>query len=558
MLGFDETTDVMIKESDTHKSVKMTRKDSPLFAEDVQECKLRQEPCCNCRKVDSKHGHAESLDALPQETQNCINASTKVQCNSSRVANIEEALNEKIAYKLLQEVMNDYNNVASQQVHSTKPVPGKKTNVSNVPQDTTKPSSSKQSCTAAPSASAGAHMLIKKFSYSNMPKKFKELVTPADFYDIVKKELERCESTAVGKPMTSHGESSSQTPLQPAQIKVRTEISMPNHTTITTLKQVDEIPKPRMFKENLSKQPNESVIDDYEPIDENMTIAELIARQKQNPQKCAKAKKNDLDGLTAPREEASKSQKTPIMPKLHKAVLPKSRLKHSSSSQTSYEDVEHYRLTTPVNELVVHNVSSDEINSSDSVVTASDKFSSSSASSSSSSKSNVKSVSSHLVSEKESQKSYLESVSDASTFKDVESIIETQISHAEYLEAESKLDNAFVLLKTLNSKSNSSSTSIVRNEPISENKPVDSVSSENSVKNASSKKNKSSKSASASQAKTKSASKQSSKSRPKSNSSKNSSVPSLSDITTVTSGSLNTDSVMKKISVSEDNSKGEN
>lgn len=535
MLGFDESTDVILEESNSQKCIKVTRDEAYFDLENAAESD--REVCCNCRKLDFKHTNTELPLEPVEAAQNCIAASS-AKASTRKIAINDDPVTVGLTHRLIQEVVNDYSNASSHQVHNTKSTPGRMPDLTCTSQDNIKPSSSKQSRSSSPKAVAGAHMLIKKFSYSNMPKQLKELVSPADFYNIVKKELERCENEA-RKPFSSQVENEISNSAQASS----THVKQSSHKLPKCKNEVNAIPTGTIIERRPSSSKLSSKASN--DVDENMTISELIARERVTRQAFTKkdSAKSSISPLSSSKNHKNanhaKIKETKSLIKCEQ-ILPKSKLKLSSSQSNSKKTMSR------------SNVSSDEINSSDSVVTASDKLSThSSASSLSSNKSHGKSPSDYTDNEPEVMKSYIESVSDASTFKDVESLSDIELPPQVYSSSASvKEDTSKHEMKV---ESVSSQSSTLKSSPESKNsKP-----SESAVSGSSSKKgDKSPKTNTHSQGKTKNANKHNSKNRPKSNSSKSSSVPPLSDITTVSSHSLNTDSVMKQLSGSDDKSKG--
>lgn len=506
MLGFDESTDVVLEESMSQKCMKVTRDVTYAAVENPVE--FDREACCNCRKLDYKHRKMEP----PDDGHHCM-AGTSAKPLHSKVPVKGDRINEKITYKVSQGAVHHVLNSAS--------VSGRMPDNANLPQDSIKPSGSKQSGSASPNTTAGTQMLFKKFSYSNMPKQLKELVSPADFYNIVQKELERCETEAkspyIPVPVESF-ESSSSAQVSSAQSK---KVS---HKAYKCRNEVNEVPTAE--RRGSSSSHNSKVFDNNDEEEEdfdNTPINELVAREKASkkngpPKKDAKSSASSVSSSKIYKNaNHAKIKETQSLSKSEE-VLPQSKQKVSSSQTNSKASI--------------YNASSDELNSSDSIVTASDNASSSSSSSNKSRK-----------------------LSDASTFGEIESIADTEVVSETFLPAGSLNEHVKSSAGTVASgHAGSHSATLKDASEINSNKPA--ISGSSSVKDLSKKSNNSAKTNAQPQGKGKNANKHN-KNRPKSNSSKSSSIPSLSDITTVSSKSLKTYSVMQQIPGSDDDkSKG--
>lgn len=507
MLGFDESTDVVLEESNSQKCMKVTRDINYAGVESSVE--FDREVCCNCRKLDYKHRKVEP----PEDGHHCMTGTSAKPMQTKLVK--DDRINDKIAYKVSQEAFHHVLN--SKSVSSRIP--------DNLSQEGIKASGSKHPSSASPNTAAGAQMLIKKFSYSNMPKQLKELVSPTDFYNIVKKELERCETEAKKPynpvPTAENYESSNSTQVGSIQSKKA------SYKTYKPRNEANAIPT--------AERRGSSTRQDFKLIDEdfeNLTITELLNREKAGklfPKKDAKPSASTVSSSKVCKNtNHAKIKETKSLSKSEE-VLPQSKPKLSNS---------HANCKGP---RTLSNASSDEINSSDSVVTASDNVSSrSSVSSSSSNKSHGK----------------LSDVTDASTFGEIESIADAEVVSEAFLPVGSIIESVKSSVNTVTSGPTSSHSSTLKDASESKsNKSNKSAISGSSAKDLSKKDDSSSKTNTPPQGKGKNANKH--KNRPKSNSSKSSSIPSLSDITTVSSKSLKTYSVMKQIPGSDDDkSKG--
>lgn len=505
MLGFDESTDVVLEESISQKCMKVTR--DVTYATVENPVQFDVEACCNCRKHDYKHRKLEPLDDAHQ----CLGG-TMAKPILYKVPAKGDRINEKMTHKVSQGAVHHVLNSGS--------VSGRIPDNANLPQDNIKPSGSKQSGSASPNTAAGTQMLFKKFSYSNMPKQLKELVSPADFYNIVQKELERCETEAknpyIPVPAESF-ESSSSAQVSSAQSK---KVSQKAYKCRN---EVNEVPTAE--RRGSSSSHNSKVFDNDEEEEDfdNTPINELVAREKANkkndpPKKDAKSSASSVSSSKICKNtNHAKIKETQSLSKSEE-VLPQSKQKNFSSQATS-------KAST-------YNASSDELNSSDSIVTASDNASSSSSSSNKSRK-----------------------LSDASTFGEIESIADTEVVSETFLPAGSLNEHVKSSAGTVASGHTGSHASTLKDaSEMNSNKPA--ISGSSSVKDLSKKSNNSAKTNAQPQGKGKNANKHN-KNRPKSNSSKSSSIPSLSDITTVSSKSLKTYSVMQQIPGSDDDkSKG--
>lgn len=601
-LGFDEPAEVMMTETESQKCVVLKRKGNghskrPAHNEENgSKVASDKESRFNC-KMDK---HTNIALHAPIVAPDCSNNTSLKSTHLANKPVKNDKFDEKaIVQKIFHEVVNNYSSEShassnqQEEFVSAKQVHNAGTIIENAI-----PSNSKQTDIAALKIpSAEAHMFIKKVSYSSMPIKLKELVTPADFYKMVEREIERCESAAkkslttafpdnsaliyarIAENIYNLGANTYEVSQSPPEKSVAQSVN--NSSVTNSYEQYSpKIKKPKTesvpeanfeTQQNSQKVSNEESSDGEEQHD-NVSISELIARKNTD---------DDITPIYIPTKKEpaistnssvcdSNVRKSVIVKKQNfseqekhlqydpaaelascKAVLPNSKQKSSisNSSQVSNKKIQ-----------ARSNVSSDEINSSDSIATASDKLSDSSVSSSSSNKSNIKNSgdnSSNL------QKSYIESVSDASTFKDVESISDIEVASPVLSGSIStkKNENQPKALENDSIKSGTKGVELaVSTSPASKSKRSDksdnSVSSKSSTLKNSLESKKSDKpvtSASAS-GKTKKNTKQAGKNRPK-NSPLSSSVPSLSDITTVSSQSLNTDSIMKQISGSENDAK---
>lgn len=508
MLGFDESTDVVLEENISQKCMKVTRDATYAGIENTVE--FDREACCNCRKLDYKHRKMEPLD----DGHHCM-AGTSAKPLLSKVPVKGDRISEKITSQ-----------GAVHHVLNSRPVSGRMPDSANLPQDGIKPSGSKQPVSASPNTTAGTQMLFKKFSYSNMPKQLKELVSPADFYNIVQKELERCETEAKSPyiPMPAESlESSSSAQISSAQSKKAV------HKAFKCRSEVNVVPT--VERRGSSSRHNSKVSDDdYDDFD-NIPISELVAREKSSkksgpPKKDAKSPASSVSSSKIYKNtNHAKIKETQSLSKSEE-VLPQSKQKISSSQTNSKAIQSRY------------NASSDELNSSDSIVTASDNVSSHSSSSNSL-----------------SNKSRKSDATDASTFEEIESIADAEVVSETFFATRSLNEHAKSSASTVGSGHTSSHSSNLKDaSEMNSNKPA--ISGSSSIKDLSKKSSNSTKTNAQPQGKGKNANKHN-KNRPKSNSSKSSSIPSLSDITTVSSKSLKTYSVMKQIPGSDDdNSKG--
>lgn len=506
MLGFDETSELVIEDN----TMKITRNEVSLDPE--RQSFSHQDACCQCR---TQNSDAENPDELMEDSETCISSSSSKPSHKGKAALKEDPMNERVAHRLLQEAMNDYNNASFQTVLNSDQTLGRMPDVVNTSQDCVKPSGSKQSGhqsgSTSPKSSANSK-LIEKFSYSNMPKQLKGLVSPADFYNIVRKELESSENED-REDMSHHVESDN-------SISSQSNLAHTKSTSCKMSKHQNEASTITLGEQWLSLTDLPGKTEE----DENMTISELIARERST--KPCVSKKESAKSPTS-FLSSTKSQKTANLAKVTEHGV--SEEMQSKSSISNSQNSSKFLLKP----------SPENISSFDSIFK--EFFALRSRGSSLSSNKSHSKASSGLT-DSELQKSYIETANDASTSKDVESYSEDFESCT--FSSTNQKNNFFSkdkpeLFKKKTKDEFASSESTIKDSLQSKSsKP-----NETAVFGSFSKK---------SDTKTKNINKNN-KHRPKHASSSSSSVPSLSDTTAVSSRSLNTDSVMKQLSGSDGN-----